>query len=170
MTITANLDHHANPLARYIVHSVQINEVNTRPALAPALRGFAFQGLLYLRTITRRASLVNPAYDRKWHAKGREYINGASQHMRLKHSFRTAICDLVASNQVLSVQICLQRLCFDHCQRFLVDKSGSKQTHKYSKTDKGVGAQTLEHVCSVIVSTQGSSNEFSTRSSQVVVK
>ena len=53
-----------------------------------------------------------------------------TQQTLLKHSFRTAICDFMGSNQVFSPQSVLQRLFFVHCQQFLVDKAGSKQTQQ----------------------------------------
>lgn len=56
----------------------------------------------------------------------------------LKHSFRMIICDLMDSNQIFSIQRFLQWLFLPHWQRFLVGKSGSKQTHENSKNDKGV--------------------------------
>ena len=69
----------------------------------------------------------------------------------MSYNFGIAICNLLGSNQVYDAQNLLQRLVFVHCQRFLVDKSGTEQTREFSKTDKGVrGYAILEHICSLI--------------------
>ena len=50
-----------------------------------------------------------------------------------------------------SAQNLLQRLVFDHGQRFQVLKLRNKQTHKYSKKNKDVGIQPLGHERSVMM-------------------
>ena len=58
----------------------------------------------------------------------------------LKHDFTTMNRNFMGTNQTFSTRFLLQSPVFVHCQRFLVDESGSKQTHKYSRTDKGADA------------------------------